>query len=157
MRPFVVLTFSSGRLWTDPTAARAAEHQPRLENTSLVDAYEIDVSPLVVDGEAEFHFARLPALPGGADWPLDACIRPLEPTLAGAISRSIVKRVMDGSRPSGGWPIRITYCDDEGREYMTVCEIRIARMPLELTTTIVSRGEAPTEYPFRAAPAAARY
>jgi hypothetical protein len=157
MRPFVVLKFSSGSLWTNPACAHAIEHQPRLENESLVDAFEVDVSPVVVDGEAEFHFARLPALPGGADWPLDACIRPIEPTLAGAISRSVVKRVMNGDRPTARWPIQITYRDDEGREYVTVCEIRVVRMPLQLTTTIVSRGEEPTADPSRAAPAAARY
>ena len=156
MRPFVVLKFSSGSPWTRPASAHAAEHQPRLQNESLVDAYEIDVSPLLVDGEVEFHFARLPALPGGADWPLDACIRPINPTLAGAISRSVVKRVMKGERPSERWPVRITYYDDEGREYVTVCAIQIVRMPLELTTTIVSRGEEPT-LPFRSLPAAARY
>lgn len=156
MRPFVTLKFSSGSLWTHPASAHAARHQPRLENESLVDAYEIDVAPVLVDGEAEFHFARLPALPGGADWPLDACIRPIEPTLAGAISRSVVKRVVKGRRPSGRWPIQISYRDDEGREYVTVCEIRIIRLPLELTTTIVSRGEE-TTLPFRGLPAAARY
>src|SRR5690242_5930766 len=133
MRPFVVLKYYSGSVWTRSTPS-AADDEPRLENQGPADAYDVKVSALAVDGEAEYSFARVPVLLRQDALPLDACIRPIDPPLAQAISRSIVKRVLAGGEPTTRWPVRISYQDDGGRAYATACEIRVVRMPLELAS-----------------------
>lgn len=146
MRPFVVLKYHSGSVWTRP-ATTPAEDEPRLENQSSADAYDVKVSPVVVDGETEYRFAWIPMLAREELLPLDGDIRPFESSLTKAISHSVVKRVLACRPPVTRWPILISYRDDSGRIYTTSCEIRVVRMPLELASIVLTHpDDPPTAY-----------
>lgn len=144
MRPFVVLRYRLEHVWTRPASARSAP-PPHLENSSPVDAYDIAISSLAVDEDLRYHFARVPSLHPHETLPLDACMRPAEPSLAAAISRDVVEHVLVGRAPVTRWRVRISYRDEEGRPYATCCEIRVVRLPLEIEAAVIPCPEpAPT-------------
>jgi len=136
MRPFVVLKYCSGSVWTRPPAARRTS-DARLENASPADAYDVTVSSITVDDGNDYRFVKVPALPREEALPLERCIQPTEPSLTQAISRSVVNRVLAGHHPVMRWPVRISYRDDAGRAYATCCEIRVIRLPLEIGSAVV--------------------
>jgi hypothetical protein len=68
---------------------------------------------------------------------LDSLIEPPAESLTKGISRYVVKRVLAGRRPVTRWPVRITYRGGLGEPYATCCEIRVVRLPLEISAVCV--------------------
>lgn len=140
MRPLVALRYRAENAWSRPAPA-ATEEPPQLENSGPVDAYDVSVSPLVVDDQRRCAFEHVSTLRQRETVTLKTCITPPAPSLGAVISRRVVDDVLAGRPPVTHWPVKVSYRDDEGRSYATWCEIRVVRLPLEIEAAVIPAPE----------------
>jgi hypothetical protein len=136
MRPYVILRYRFAEAWTRGPSAAIADG-PTLENTSPITAYDVRISEIALDDESRYRFPIVGPLRSHEARPLEPGAPPQASSLTKVISRDVVRRVLAGQPPVTKWPVRITYRSELGHAYVTCCEIRVVRLPLEICSAVV--------------------
>jgi hypothetical protein len=142
-RPALTIDYAVSDVWTGV----APNHPVLLRNSGTTDARRIAISDLMVDTRARCRFAEVNDLPAGHTVAIDPVWQD-QPvgqdhvvqqraaawtgTLTGILSKAVVGEVLAGRRPRGHWAVCLEYESAGGRSFLTVCEIRLRRLPLEL-------------------------
>jgi hypothetical protein len=136
-RPALTIEYVASKVWTGV----ASNHPVMLRNSGTSEATHIAISDLTVDTRLRCRFVEVNDLPAGHavaieplwhDQIVQQRIEVGRGTLTAVLSKAVVQAVLAGRRLRGHWAVCLEYESASGGCFLTVCEIRLRHLPLEL-------------------------
>lgn len=149
-RPSLTIDYAASGVWTEAT--RPNINRALLCNTGTAEAKHIAISDLIVDSGARCRFADVNELPAGDTVAIEPIwydriaeerVQVQRGTLTQALSKAVVQAALRGRRQRKQWALCLEYEDLRGRRFLTLCEIQLVQLPLELGTVRLAEIEQP--------------
>jgi len=153
LRPVVVMDYSADDVWMCPVSDRV-RRPARLRNTGAAKATRVAISDLILNESCWCCFAGVTQIDVGETveiepvWYYSATGGGARPAmLTQLISKTVVGGVLAGRKPAMRWRVHIDYEDSHRTRYVSVCEIQVSRLPLEVRslTTAFAQMARPTD------------
>ena len=148
VRPLVVLEYAARDIW-NPAAPPSTASLPIVRNTSAHDAWNVVLSDILLDADTRCRFPFIPRLRAGearaiervsSDNVVNGRIERHPTSLTTAVSQAVVRRLLARREAITNWRMTIDYEDRLRDRYLTVCELAVWELPLELRSTNVCVG-----------------